>query len=136
MTINRDELDSGDQQTLAQARVALDESLDELSPEVLEGLREARLRALASVRPRPAIYRLVPENRWVWGGALAAGLAVLAVTSIWQDNPELLPTSDAESLLALAELNDTEWQLVQDELEFAYWLSELEEEAFVQENPG
>jgi len=111
--------DTGRDQAAVTGRVnrALDDSVEDLPDSVTRRLRQARQSAVHARRGRD---RGGSGTAWM---ALAASvvLAVL-VGLLWPEGRPVAP-DDGAVLLAMAELDEQEWVLVQD-LQFAYWLSE------------
>ncbi len=103
---------------------ALDDSLDEISPEVRQGLYEARQKAL-STKSKPWFQQ--PAVGW----AVAAGVSGLLFVNyfpqqqegISEANASLASDVDIEDLMFLSSLDETDLDIMQD-LEFSYWLSE------------
>lgn len=144
--------DDRESKVLAAANESLDQSVDTMPDELTSALAAARAKALASVESSDAggadksegskvVQLRAPLGRTglVWGGAIAASCAALTLSFVLrQPGSELLPLDvgvegtyalEAEdSMLFLAEMDNTEWELVQ-ELEFALWLSEFGDEA-------
>ena len=139
--------DSNENRTLEAARASLDKSVDDMPQNLSAALAAARQNALeagsnaettekeSNVVPlRPALDR----SKMVWGGAIAASCAALALTLVLrQPGEEFLPLDAGDSfalqeaedsMFLLTEMDETEWDLVQ-ELEFALWLSEFGDEA-------
>lgn len=124
------------------ARRALDQNQQELPDHITSALAAARKKAVLAAEsdqtPKPSarIYTF-DRPKLVWGGAIAASVTALALSLALQNPASDMPV-EADYLLTLAELeslDDTEWQLVQD-LEFALWLSELDEDALAIEPQG
>lgn len=103
-----------------QAKRALDQSEQQVPDSVRAALAEARSKALAQAAPRP-------KSNWLTPSLAAAASTVLAL-GIWfatQGPTVNAPLDSMELMVSLAELDETEWELV-DDLEFAIWLSEQE----------
>jgi hypothetical protein len=143
---------------LEAARQSLDQSVDKMPEDLSAALVAARQRALGAHSAAGSdnetsapsnVFQLrssFGRNRMLWGGAIAASCAALTLTLVLRQpgGDEFLPVGsgdsftldtqdylleDAEgSVLLLAEMDETEWDLVQ-ELEFALWLSEFGDEA-------
>ena len=103
-----------------QAKRALDQSEQQVPDSVRAALAAARSKALAQAAPRP-------KSNWLTPSLAAAASTVLAL-GIWfatQGPTVNAPLDSMELMVSLAELDETEWELV-DDLEFAIWLSEQE----------
>ena len=103
-----------------QAKQALDESEQQVSDSVRAALAEARAKALSHAADKR-------KTNWLTPSLAAAASTVLAV-GIWfaTQTPGVdAPLDGMELMVSLAELDETEWELV-DDLEFALWLSEQE----------
>lgn len=110
----------------------------EISESVATGLAEARKLAMAKAAELEQQNKVVafPSQRAkiIWSSAIAASVTAIAISlSLQQPNIGLpleadnLSESLPESLATLTDLDETEWQLIQD-LEFALWLSQLTED--------
>lgn len=96
----------------------LDQSLVDLPPRVNAGLEAARHEALKASKRRRS-----PAFVGAWAGGLAASL-LLAVGVLFMSSEGPFPSDEPQlMLLTMAEMDELDWALVQD-LEFAYWLSE------------
>lgn len=145
--------DDKESKVLDAARKSLDQSVDDISDDLSATLAAARQRAInagpsteanntETTNDESKIVQLRPSwnrNRIVWGGAIAASCAALSLTLVLRQPgaDEFLPLDAAdsfalgdtqESIFLIAEMDETEWDLVQ-ELEFALWLSEFGDEA-------
>lgn len=139
--------DDRENKVLGSARESLDQSVEQMPEDLSAKLAAARAKAMASAEnPDGAdldskvvsIQSRIDKNRLVWGGAIAASCAALTLTlALWQPSGEDFLLLDGEgsyaldaenSMLILTEMDNTEWELVQ-ELEFALWLSEFGDEA-------
>lgn len=103
----------------SQIKAVLDKSESELPDSVQAKLAEARSQALLAKEKSNQTW----TREWV---AMAACVAL--VVPIWfgmkSTTPErLIPASGLDLMVSFAELDDEEWELV-DDLEFALWLSE------------
>lgn len=150
MTEDKGSKDSNEDKTLETARASLDQSVDEMPDDISSALAAARQRAMQratsadSTSPEIDRSNVVEghfsskRNRMVWGGAMAASCAALTLSLVLQQSgtDASLPLNlegslafdEEDSMLILAEMDETEWGLVQ-ELEFALWLSEFGDEA-------
>lgn len=120
--------DTKQSQALDKARGCLDDSVDTMPAELSARLAQVRSQAMSSSTvDQPSGRPFFIKNQWIWSGAIAASCVALAITfGLRQPGPdsmELLQPETEESLLLLADMDETDWQLVQ-ELEFALWLSE------------
>lgn len=104
-----------------------------LSESVTYGLSEARKLALARAaelqQGGKANVLLFPRQykKIFWSGAVAASVTAIALTVVLKQPTAALPFETADSLLFLTEMDETDWQVVQD-LEFTLWLSELSDD--------
>ncbi len=120
--------------TTAQVQRRLEQDAAGLDPDTVRALAAARARALAAGAPRS---RFSP----VWGAALAAGVALVAVVAfvVGRDpvgpapgvvaGAELAGAAGAETVIADLDLlaDDTELAMLED-LDFLAWLSTVDEE--------
>lgn len=109
-----------DADALRQARQALDDST-ELADPLRSRLRQARHQAIQARQHRAR------HHAPLWYGLAASFILAALVGLLWPGNLAEQDSSE-DMLLAMAELEEDEWALVQD-LEFAYWLSEQPNEA-------
>ena len=105
------------------AKVLLDESLDDLSPEITRRLQQARYAALETAKPR-SFWSFYPQ-----AATAVFAVAVISVSLLVNfdghklNNTELAMEADMEMLIANESLD-----LLED-LEFMQWLMESEEYA-------
>lgn len=107
-------------EALRQTQQALDDST-ELPDPLRSQLRQARHHAIQARRHRAR------QHAPLWYGVAASFILAALVGLLWPGDMEEQDSSE-DMLMAMAELEEDEWTLVQD-LEFAYWLSEQPNEA-------
>ncbi len=116
---------------------ALDDSLNKLSPETRQSLRNSREQALARA-VKPAFWSR-QTYRLPLATAMAFSLAIVVALPLWQNegtvelSSGISQTSELDDLFMLAEIDDDTLQLVED-IEFALWLTE-EMEQQTERNP-
>lgn len=114
----------------AQAKQALEGSAQALPEHVQKKLAAARKKALLAHQTK----QHVAATKMTWSKELMAVAAcVCLIVPIWlglstSQTSDLLEPQGLELMISFAELNDEEWELV-DDLEFALWLSEQPNQA-------
>ncbi len=110
-------MESDDRQFVERAKAVLESSAQDLDPNTMAALRQARRQALAAGRPR---------SRWsplVIGGMATAAMALLVVFLWgvpWNNGKHGLGVEEMEALVTLEAVE------IVDDLEFYEWLAETE----------
>lgn len=87
----------------------------------IENRLQAAARQVLDMQPKQQAAQPV----WPWvGGLMAAGIAAVVLMQQPTTMPAV-PDSAQDVVFSMAELDDTEWDLVQD-FDFALWLSQLD----------
>lgn len=98
----------------------LDQSVDEVSPEIARRLQQSRYAALE--KPRSRWYRMrMPIT------AMAAVFIAVVITSIWFDKPDnVLPETVLAMETEMEVLSSTDNLELMEDLDFIQWLVETE----------
>lgn len=106
-----------------QVSAALDNSLDQVSPEVQARLKQARISAMANSERKSMPSVFLP----VGGAAFALGMLLILVWPSMQETDQGLQAiafeEQLEDLILVSEM-DEETLAVVEEIEFAYWLAQ------------
>jgi len=98
-----------------QVNLSLNESIDNLSPEIRRKLNQARMTALENKRYTP----------FFWKSASAFSF-LIAVTLVWQ----LVPQNIESETNLFAEVLQEDLEML-DDLEFVYWMAEADDSAIL-----
>ena len=105
------------------AKSLLDESLDDLSPDISRRLQQARYAALEKAKPR---------NLWSFFPQALTAMFVVAVVSaslVFNFNEDTLMNTDLAMETDIEMLTSNEGLELMEDLEFMQWLAESEEYA-------
>jgi len=103
---------------------ALNNSTQDLPEHITDGLLQARKKALAAQTTKQAS----PSSYRAWNKELMAIAACISlIVPVWflsaPESKSPIEVQSMDLMVSFAELDDDEWELV-DDLEFALWLSE------------
>lgn len=116
-----------DDKTLeSQIKHSLDSSVDDLPEHIQARLAQARAEALKAKAQKGKVIQF--KSNWT-KELLAVAACVSLIVPIWlntssdHSTSDGLPSQGLDLMVSLAEMDDEEWELV-DDLEFALWLNE------------
>jgi hypothetical protein len=112
--------DVGTEDTLARARMALEQSVEGIPQNVLTGLRDGRIKALELAEKRENKFLRFP--RWVTAGGVATLAILVVAVSLW-----LSPMSTQSTLKGDYDLDivaSGEQLDLYEDLDFFLWLEE------------
>lgn len=108
----------------AQARAALDASLEKITPETQSRLRSIRQAALNKAESSPKVWRGLLKPGTIAAISFSFALVfILPQVSPVSEPTEQTMTQQFDDFLLLSELDDDTLELI-EELEFAEWLSD------------